>query len=111
MRYMTKEEVDKFKKTVTKEMKLLKELTNLIILSLYKLDPITIITTDGLKLKKEKINYMDANWGNLECVKVEKRGKEWIIYLKQADSRELENYVKKWLRRWGWNNIKVITEV
>ena len=53
------------------------------------------------------------NWGDLSVGEVKQRGEgAWDITVEEAepDCPGLRAYICGWLQKWGWNNVRVITE-
>lgn len=91
--------------------KVIEELIEWIITSLYKLDEKNVHIADDEKLEKLGLNNEPINWGDLSCHYVERIGDEnnYIAYIQEANSKILEEFIEGWLRKWGWN-VRVITD-
>jgi len=69
---------------------------------------------DGTKLKRLGLTNEPVNWGDLHCVGVEKFADGgFLITIEEASPGacpKLCAWVVSWLRKWGWDNVRVETE-
>ena len=52
------------------------------------------------------------NWGDLRCSEVQRLDDGWLVTIEEAapDCPALQEYVRGWLRAWGWEKVTVRTE-
>ncbi len=92
------------------DVKIVRRLVNKLINSLYRLSKKRVLTIDRRKIKQAGITFPAAvNWVDLQCVEVSKVkdlkiGKVvYNVLVEEADCKELEEYIDKWMHCWGWN--------
>jgi len=111
MEYMTKEEFDELlcKGAVSyrDEKRVIRNLTNAVISSLYRLDPDLVLRIKKSKWRKFNLDRQDVI---IECSGVIKGSYEWVVYVDGVKNKELEKYIERWLKRWGWNATVITTE-
>jgi len=84
--------------------KVVRDLVNWLIMSLYEPDPELVY-----KAEKKKVESVGAwnelvNWGDLQCVCVEEHGNCYVAIIEEArDCPNLIAWLEGWLRKWGWN--------
>ncbi len=69
------------------------------------------VRVDGQTIEQLGLNMEPINWGDLECVEVQKSGDQYIATVGEVgpDARSLISYLEDWLTEWGWP-VEVKTE-
>ena len=94
-------------------VEVIRDFVNFLITILYRPDEEAKFVLDPQRVK-ELIgdDPGPVNWGDLKCFDVEQRGKVFIAKVDEAspDAHGLREYLERWLRIWGWEEVIVETE-
>jgi len=85
---------------------------NWLIINLYELNDETVYQINKEKLKKYRLENETINWGDLSCYQVNIEKDKYVIHIEEAlsYSNNFKNYIAKYLKKWGWDDVKIITE-